>query len=71
MTANLGTNGNNARLLPMNRPGMTGAGLAHSPVHDAGADAVVKMSRWANAASTLSVPRSDSLRGCSVPAGTV
>ena len=39
-----------------NLPGMTGAGLALSPVQEAGADGVVTMSQWDNAASTLSVP---------------
>ena len=37
-------------------PGMTGAGLALSPVQSAGADAVVKTSRWDSSTSTLSVP---------------
>jgi len=37
-------------------PGMTGAGLALSPVQSAGADAVVKRSRWDSSTSTLSVP---------------
>ena len=35
---------------------MTGAGLALSPVQSAGADAVVKTSRWDSSTSTLSVP---------------
>jgi pullulanase-type alpha-1,6-glucosidase len=37
-------------------PGMTGASLTLSPVQSAGADPVVKTSRWDGAASTLSVP---------------
>ena len=37
-------------------PGMAGANLALSPVQSAGADAVVKTSRWDSSRSTLSVP---------------
>ena len=37
-------------------PGMTGAGLALSPVQSAGSDAVVKTSRWNGSTSTLGIP---------------
>jgi pullulanase/glycogen debranching enzyme len=45
-----------AAAVDQNLPGMTGADLVLSPVQSAGADAVVKASRWNGSTSTLSVP---------------
>ncbi len=45
-----------AAIVSQKVPGMSGANLALSPVQSAGADPVVKTSRWDGSTSTLSVP---------------